>query len=211
MIRAACKASALIAMCAIVSAPGWGVLAADTVAPVVAMRDGAQPPFTLLLGDKGNWTLPVTEPEVVSEAKALRVEPGDEGSVKVTWRGKGEGQVYLQAYEPMDMAALAEQDAALVLLMKVDRKPKKKVLIRMGCVYPCRAEADVTGLFKAVPEDTWGTVSFAMSCFVDGGLDVTRVDSPLILATDGKFSLSLAEVSVVPGLGSSATVRCDGG
>jgi beta-glucosidase len=196
-------------MCAIVSTTGWGVLVADTVEPIVAMRDGAQPPFTLMLGDKGNWALPVVgEPEQVSEAKALRVEPGDEGSVRVTWRGKGEGQVYLQAYEPMDYSALAASDAALVLLMKVDRPPKKKVLIRMGCVYPCRAEADVTGLFKAVPKDTWGTVSFAMRCFQEGGLNVTQVDSPLILATDGKFSLSLAEVSVVPGMGANATVRC---
>ena len=208
MRRLVRKAFVFVSICAIVSAPGWGVLAADTVTPVVAMKDGAQPPFTLMLGDKGNWALPVTGPELVSEAKSVRVEPGDDNSVQVTWRGKGEGQVYLQAYEPMDMSEMAAADGALVLLMKVDRKPKKKVVIRMGCGYPCRAEADVTGLFKAVPEDTWGTVSFAMDCFVEGGLNVANVDSPLVLATDGKFSISLAEVAVIPGMGANATVRC---
>lgn len=168
-------------------------------------------PFTLMLGDPGNWAQPVpaASETVSSSSGALRVEPEEGGSLRATWNGDGLAQVYLQAAAPMDIGELAAADAALVMLMKLNRAPGQPVELRMACGYPCQASADVTRLFRAVPVDTWGTVSFALSCFTDEGLETERVDAPFVLATPGEFSVSLRQIAIIEGLADKATVRCD--
>ena len=78
----------------------------------------------------------------------------------------------------------------------------------MGCGYPCDSSADVTKLLKALPPEQWVRLSFDLKCFADGGLNVKNVDTPMLITTKGEMSLSIADVSVVPGLGPEATIRC---
>ncbi|WP_405231877.1 putative glycoside hydrolase [Lentisalinibacter salinarum] len=181
---------------------------------LMVLEEGrAVAPFTLMLGDEGNWAQAVAGiPEAVSSSSgALRIEAEESGGLRATWNnvgGESPAQIYLQAGGPMDVSELAAADAALVLLLKVNRTPGDDVELRMGCGYPCQAEADVTRLFQAVPVDTWGTVSFALSCFVGDGLRPERVDAPFVLATAGAFSISLRQIAILEGLGSEATVQC---
>jgi hypothetical protein len=181
-------------------------------AELFALDDGrAVAPFTLMLGDEGNWALPVPDaPEpAASGSGALSIEPEDGGGLRATWNGQAPAQIYLQAAEPMDISALTAADAALVLLLKVNRPPGGDVELRMACGYPCQAAADVTRLFEAIPVDRWGTVSFSLSCFTDEGLQTDRVDAPFVLATSGEFSVSLRQIAVLEGMAGQATVRCD--
>jgi beta-glucosidase len=128
--------------------------------------------------------------------------------LKARWNGKGEAQFFIANDGPADYSKLVEQDAALVVLMQIVTPPKKKVVIKMGCGYPCAANANITKLLKALPVEQWLRVSFDLKCFADGGLDITNVDTPLLLTTAGKMSVSMSDVSIVPGVGPEATIRC---
>ena len=94
------------------------------------------------------------------------------------------------------------------MLLQIHSAPRRQTILRMGCGYPCAANADVTDLFKALPKDQWLRVSVDLACFVDNGLDVGAVDMPFLLLTRGALDLSLADVRIVPGAAESATVRC---
>jgi beta-glucosidase len=78
----------------------------------------------------------------------------------------------------------------------------------MGCQYPCASNADFTGLLKALPADTWASVSVDLQCFAKQGLELEHVDVPFLLLTDGRLTLSVAEIKIVPGKASSATISC---
>lgn len=190
-------------------AAAWPAVAG---AELFALNDGrAVAPFTLMLGDPGNWAQPVSgaSESASSNSGALHVEPETGGGLRASWDGKSEAQIYLQAAEPMDIRELTAADSALVLLLKVNRAPERDVALRMACGYPCQAEADVTRLFRAIPVDTWGTVSFSLSCFTNEGLQTDRMDSPFVLATAGEFSVSLRQIAILEGRSGEATVRCD--
>lgn len=176
---------------------------------IVLVNGTAAEGNTLMIGDKRQWDTVVGAEPITSASGYLSTEPDStEGAVKVTWNGKGEAQLFIATDSPRDFSELLEQDAALVMLMKVSAAPKRKTVIKMGCGYPCAANADITSLLKALPEDQWLRVSFDFKCFADGGLNVKNVDTPLLLTTAGKLAVSISDVSIVPGAGGDATIRC---
>lgn len=176
---------------------------------IVVFENAAVEPYQLMVGDKVNWgvSLPYAAGESAAGFVSLEKE-ADSDAMMATWNGKGEAQVYLVSPEPVDLTELAQQDGALVMLLKVNKKPKKQVTLRMGCGFPCAANADISKLLKALPEDQWLRLSVALKCFVDGGLNTKTVDTPLLLLNRGKLSLSIADVRLVPQAGSAATIKC---
>jgi beta-glucosidase len=181
------------------------------IADEVVLVDGvAADGYTLMVGDKKQWDTIVDSDPISSASGYISVEPdAASGAVNATWNGKGEAQFFLAYSEFRDFSGLLEQDAALVMLLQVTTPPKKKVVIKMGCEYPCAANADISKLLKALPLAQWLKVSIALKCFADGGLNIEHVDTPLLLLTRGKLALSVADVRIVPGIAESATIRCE--
>ena len=183
------------------------VLADEQVLVNGAAADG----YTLMIGDKKQWDIVVYADPISSASGYLSVEPdADNGEIKATWSGKGEAQLFLaHNTEPQDFSSFVNQDAALVMLMQVHAPPKRKpVALKMGCVYPCSADTNLSKLLNALPTKQWVKVSVDLRCFAEHGLNVEKVDSPLTLLTKSKLSLSIADVRVVPGAGETATIRC---
>ena len=176
----------------------------------VVMVDGvAGEGYTLLIGDRKQWDTAVDSVPISSSSGYLSVEPDVEaGELNAIWSGKGEAQLFLAHNEPQDYTEYLEQDAALVIILKVVSPPKRKVTIRMGCGYPCAANADITSLLKALPGEEWLRVSFDLKCFADSGLNIGNVDTPLLLTTTGKMAISITDVGIFPGVGTGATIRC---
>jgi beta-glucosidase len=187
-----------------------GSSAAETPAGDLVIFDGSpRAPFAMFVGDEANWAVPVDATDVKSAAGLVSVETDPEsGARRLVWSGQGEAQLYFAAPEGLDLSAYASGDAALVVLLRVDTPPKKRVALRMGCGYPCAAEADIRKLLRALPVDQWVRASFDLKCFAEQGLDVTRVDTPFLLLSPGQLGLSIAAVGIVPGLGPDATIRC---
>lgn len=165
--------------------------------------------YKLLIGDRKQWDSVVDSVPISSASGFLGVEPdAAAGELNATWSGKGEAQLFFAHNGPQDYTEYLEQDSALVVVLKVVSPPKRKVTIRMGCGYPCAANADVTKLLKALPEEQWLRVSFDLKCFVDSGLNIRNVDTPLLLTTTGKMAISITDVGIIPGVGTDATIRC---
>lgn len=163
----------------------------------------------LLVGDKKQWDTPVGREPVSSASGFLTVEPEpEEKALGAQWNGEGEAQLFVAHAAPQDYSEALDQDAALVTILRIKKPPTEKVFMKMGCVYPCGSSAEVTPLLEALTPDQWVRLSFDLKCFSDGGLVVGRVDTPFLITTSGAMSLSIADISVVSGLGPDATIRC---
>jgi beta-glucosidase len=197
--------------------PGLGVLLLQLlIVPGVVSADEAiflngapTEGNVLLVGDKKQWDTPVGQEPVTSASGFLTVEPEpEEKALGAEWNGEGEAQLFLAHARPRDYSAALAENAALVTVLRLKKAPTKKVLIKMGCGYPCASSADITRLLEALTPDQWVRLSFDLKCFSDGGLAVGRVDTPFLITTPGAMSLSIADISLVPGLGPDATIRC---
>ena len=175
---------------------------------LVILEAGKALNFQSFLGDKKNWRLEATAPETVSASKRIKLVKNEvENDYTLNWKGRGEGQFYLASLA-QDLSQYDDADSALVMTLKVNQPPKKQVVLRMGCGYPCAGNADLTRLFQSVPTDQWLKVSIDLACFSSRGLNVSQVDTPFLLLTSGKFSLSLADIRLVPHAQDSATIKC---
>lgn len=186
------------------------LLPALTAADEVFLTDGAPSEGTvMLIGDKKQWDTFVSGGPIASASGYLSVAPNDEErAMRAKWNGKGEAQIFLAHQEARDYTNHLEANSALVVLLQVVKPPKKKVTIRMGCGYPCAANADISKVLKALPKEQWVRLSFDLKCFADGGLNIKNVDTPFLITTRGKMTLSIADVRLVPDLGGQATIRC---
>ena len=188
----------------------WILLSGAAADADISVFDGAAiEPFELFVGDKENWGIPVGDSVTETVGGYLKVTTDEEsGARSLEWNGKGEAQFFLAAPEPVDLSAAVEADAALVMVMSVQKAPRKDVTLRMACGYPCAANADISQLLKALPADEWLRVSVDLKCFADGGLDASHVTTPLLLLTRQKMSMSIAEVRIVNVAGPSAIINC---
>ena len=163
----------------------------------------------LLIGDKKMWDTIVGEEPISSASGYLSVQHDPEQrAMTASWNGEGEAQLFVAHERPRDYSERLAEQSALVLLLKLEKEPTRKVLIKMGCGYPCDSSADITKLLNALPPEQWVRLSFDLKCFAEGGLNIKNVDTPMLITTKGEMSLSIADISLVPGLGPEATIRC---
>ncbi len=175
---------------------------------LVILEAGTSSDFQMFLGDKKNWRLEATGNETVSASKRINlVRNTVDNEYTLNWKGRGEGQFYMASLS-QDLSKYEDSDSALVMILRVNQPPKRQVVLRMGCGYPCAGNADLTKLFKSVPVDQWLKVSIDFACFSSRGLNVAQVDTPFLLLTSGKFSLSIADIRLVPHGKDSATIKC---
>ena len=169
-------------------------------------------PWRMYLGSNNNWMVPIEGPEtsayksnVVTVRRADHLKKDD--AVQAEWKG-GLGQVYFQEFKPWDLTMLAEQGAALSMVIRIDKPPKKSVDLKMDCGYPCAGTLNMTKLFKAIPKDQWLRVSFKVSCFKEGGANLGNIVAPMVLATKGPFTISISDVRVLMDPPPESLVAC---
>lgn len=168
--------------------------------------------WQLYLGSSSNWMVSVQGPETTShKSKVITVRNIDNAAtfdaVQAEWKG-GLGQVYWQQSDPQDYRALAKQDGALSMVIRIDKRPKKSVDLKMDCGYPCAGSLNMTKLFKAVPQDTWFRISLKLSCFEEAGANLANILAPLVVATSGPFKLSISDVRLLSEPPQSSLVDC---
>lgn len=177
---------------------------------------GDVPPYAAYIGSPDNWGgTPVgNDPSQVVSHTNISVSTSDvnvqQDARRVTWTGTGAGQFYYQ--EPgtgSDLRGYLNADGALVFDTIVHTAPAGTVVLRADCVYPCIGELPGTSLFRSLPVGVRTTVKVPLSCFAAAGLDFATVNTPMVLYTEGAFSLSLADVRWSPGAGDDPdAVRC---
>ena len=169
-------------------------------------------PWRMYLGSSNNWMVPVEGPETTAyKSNVITVRRADhvkrDDAVQIEWKG-GLGQFYFQEFKAWDLTGLAKQGAALSMVIRIDKTPKKSVDLKMDCGYPCAGTLNMTKLFKAIPRDQWLRVSFKVSCFKEGGANLGNILAPMVLATKGSFEISISDVRVLMDPPPESLVAC---
>lgn len=182
----------------------------------VIFRRNSVPPFGMFLGDEAQWVMPVAGASAATRMGELAVTSLDvrvqEDARRISWSGAGirDSQFYFKtnADQGVDLSDIAEDGGALALIVNMVQSPKGSVKLRMDCMWPCRGELDVTKLFKRLPEKQWVRLSFPLECFENGGADLAKVNSPLVLVANKPMSLVLLDAAIVRDPDKSSMVPC---
>ena len=169
-------------------------------------------PWRLYLGSSSNWMVPVQGPVTTSHKSRVVSARTIDGmantdAILVEWKG-GLGQVYWQEDSPRDYSGLAKQGGALSMVIRIDKKPKKRIDLKMDCGYPCSGSLDMTKLFKTVPIDQWFRISLKLSCFEQAGANLSHIVAPLVVATKDDFVMSFSDVRLLKNAPAESLVPC---
>lgn len=155
--------------------------------------------WAIQLGDPDNWSMPVdASRKAKSAAGKVSIEPADRAergdALQVSWSPrKAVKGVFAVSGSAIDLSKF-ENEGAIVFDMRLDTKPDKDVTFGMDCGYPCRAEMHVSKILRDLKKDEWTTVPIPLNCFTREGLDIKKVSGPVLISTDGKLELTIANV-----------------
>jgi beta-glucosidase len=115
-----------------------------------------------------------------------------EGAQQLTWPA-GPATLRIGGSD-LDLSRETNGDLSLRLVYRVDAGPTGPVRLSMeggkntGTI-------DATSLFTG--KSGWQTVNLLLKCYQKNGVDVTKVNAPIVLQANGPFTLSLAEAKIV--------------
>ncbi|WBY07086.1 glycoside hydrolase family 3 N-terminal domain-containing protein [Sphingomonas sp. 7/4-4] len=116
-----------------------------------------------------------------------------EGAQQLVWPN-GPATLRIGGSE-LDLSREANGDLSLQISYRVDRAPAGKVQLSMEGGAN-KGAIDATSLFSG-QVGTWRTVKVFLKCYQQNGVDLTKVNAPLVLEASGPFGLSIADVRIV--------------
>ena len=82
--------------------------------------------------------------------------------------------------------------------VRVDMAPQGLVNLSAHCVYPCQASIPFTSALTSVADGQWHDMSVPLKCLVDGGLDLTNVNTPFLLYSETPMKVALEDIRWEP-------------
>ncbi|MBX9662082.1 glycoside hydrolase family 3 protein [Novosphingobium sp.] len=176
-------------------------VAAEAVPGVFLQRGQAQTGWSLVLTD------PYAAPHVVGPVPAST--PGgrititaidkdvQEGARRiVVGKGPEAATIALESASPRDLSRETNGDVLLLVNLKLDARPGAPVTLSARCGNgPCAAPVALPEL-SALPIGEWKVLAVPLKCLLPAGSASNAVSSPLVLATRGPLSFSLASVTL---------------
>jgi beta-glucosidase len=168
----------------------------------VYFEGGPRPPWQLYVGDEADWSVLAAGSSATTEGSENLTlvaidRRGQEDARSLRWSGAEMAQVYLQAADPIDLSRESNGDMALAFDVLVEEPPASTVHLRMDCGYPCSGSVDLSGTLAGLPPGSWRTIRVRLRCFEEAGADMSRIDTPFAIATDGALALGLSDVKLV--------------
>jgi hypothetical protein len=153
---------------------------------------------SISLGDPTNWSTSIQGREGKSAGGKISVAPVDykakDDAIQITWAARKKVNGNLGFYgAPIDLSKFKDA-ASLTIDMRIDVKPDKDVRIGLDCGYPCRADISVTGMIKQMPKGEWFSLPIPLNCFKSDNFDLTKINSPFTISTEGKFTVSITNI-----------------
>ena len=161
----------------------WKTLPVDTTGV-----DPARVFFTA--GPADGWELVIDKGVTHSEEAGGRRE--------LSWPGGGRHEVVLRGKQPISLVHENNAGKSLAIDVMVEQQPTRPVLLSLGCGELCGGDVDVTRTLSALPPGVWRTIHVPLRCFAAAGADMSRIDIPFRIATDGQLTLRFADIEVVP-------------
>ncbi|WP_308365639.1 MULTISPECIES: exo 1,3/1,4-beta-D-glucan glucohydrolase [unclassified Microbulbifer] len=169
-------------------------------------------PWDLVILDEGNAPLVVEGNLAASDDDNIRVSAIDmrnqEDARLVEWAGLRPGGVALRADKPQDLSRYLEAGGTLSLDVRVDSELAGEVYASVTCGDDCLGKLPLKASLQKLQPGQWAPLSIDLQCFAERGAEFSRIDSSLVLESDGPLSLALANIKYIPGGADSATVRC---
>lgn len=154
--------------------------------------------WSLNVGDPANWSTPVIDRKGKSASGKVAVEPSDfktrNDAITITWASRSDEKGTLAIYGADIDLSTAENTAALVIDMKIEASPNKEVSIGMGCTYPCEGMVSMGKPLKKLEKDKWQSLPIPLNCLTKAGLDLKKINGPIIISTEGKMKLSITSI-----------------
>ena len=126
----------------------------------------------------------------------------------VTWTGPA--SLEAQGAKPMALTAAASDNGALRFDTIVSAAPVGTVTVAMRCGASCGAALNATSLFKRLAGKGKQTVKIPLACFIKGGAELARVDTPFSVSADAPFAAAFANIDIAGGAAADAdAVRCE--
>lgn len=169
-------------------------------------------PWQLFLGSSSNWAVPMQGLQTTTHKNDILTvdwidNQAKRDAIQATWTS-GLAQIYFQGDYTRDYTELAGKGAALSMVVRVDKAPRKTVDVKMDCGYPCAGSLNLTKLFKSVPKDQWFRISLSLSCFEEAGANLSTIYAPLVVATKGSFKLSISDVRILEDPPTGSLIPC---
>jgi len=109
----------------------------------------------------------------------------------VTFTGAGPQSLRLATTKPLDISRQANAELSLIMEYRVDAGPSAPVTLGVE-----RFAVPVTGALRAAGKGRWQTLTVPLRCFVRGGVDMSRITTPLTLSTAGRLTVAVSDVRV---------------
>lgn len=155
-------------------------------------------PRGMQVGDPSNWSTSIQNREGQSKSGKISVEPGKfkaaGDAIELTWAKRKKEQGSFAIYGPAIDISAYKNTAALVIDMKVDVRPDKGVNIGMDCGYPCRATISARKMLTEFPTGEWFALPIPLNCLKSDNFDLSKINGPFIIDTEGKLTLSIANI-----------------
>jgi beta-glucosidase len=125
------------------------------------------------------------------------------GAVHASWSGAGKGEVWIGG-RPIDLRDAVRRGDALSVRLRVDRAPAGTVRLGMRCAPTSQAAAtrcgerdamlDFSRELERMPIGKWRRLTVPLRCFAGAGVDLSKVEGPFAVETDGALTLSFSDV-----------------
>ncbi|MFC7291278.1 putative glycoside hydrolase [Hirschia litorea] len=153
--------------------------------------------LTTLPAQTTKSSLTATSATKTIEGDAIRLKWSPKG-IKNEW-GSPDANVMtlnlINRQTPLDFSTV-QNDAALVIDVRVIRPPQKVVELNMECNWDwkCRSAVQLKSVFKKLPKNEWVSLPLPLKCFADENFDFSKITSPLILQTTGKMEIEVGDI-----------------
>jgi beta-glucosidase len=170
-------------------------------------------PWSAYVGDASSWYNLVSGKSTTTPYGALTVTTVDgvvqEDSRRVEWSSGHESQFYWQADNSVNLSDLPGDNPALMMSYIVNKHPEGRVTLRMDCEWPCRGELALEKILRSQPEGSLARLGISLGCFSKAGVDLRKVNSPVVLVASEPFAITFRDVRIVGGAPSAQVLKCD--
>ncbi len=143
------------------------------------------------------FTAGKTAPWKLNVEKDVSIWEEAGGRKVVSWPGGSMRAVTLQDGQPISLATEATAGKNLAIHLLLEQHPTRPVMLSIGCGELCHGDVDITKQLEALPLHVWHTLRVPLRSFAAAGADLSRVDRPFSIATDGHLALRFADIEVV--------------
>ncbi|WP_076419118.1 putative glycoside hydrolase [Colwellia sp. UCD-KL20] len=165
------------------------------------------------LSNSLNWNIPIVNQTGETERGNLVISPStkkkENDAIRLKWKGKKVKNEWggnilndssFTISKHMINIASIENQAALMVELKVNRSAKDITNISMQCNYSnkCLSKFSVKAILNRLPKGEWTQLPIPLNCFnKDGNFDFSKVTSIFSIGTQGKLDIEIANIGLV--------------